>query len=69
MLYFNQGLYALAERLHNRSLAIRDKALGPDHPAVAQSLENMATLYRKTDREKAAEELKKRAAAIRAIKR
>jgi Tfp pilus assembly protein PilF len=68
-LYCNQGQYAQAEPLHKRALAIREKALGPDHPDVAQSLENMAQLYRKTDQEKAAEELEKRAAAIRAIKR
>jgi hypothetical protein len=46
-----------------------EKALGPDHPHVAASLENMAALYRKTNRVKEAEVLEKRAAAIRAIKR
>ena len=64
-----QGQYAHAEPLYKRSLAITEKALGPDHPNVATSLENMAELYRKTGREKAAEALAKRAAAIRAIKR
>jgi hypothetical protein len=33
------------EQLHKRSLAIREKALGPDHPDVANSLNNMASLY------------------------
>jgi hypothetical protein len=51
------------------SLAIREKALGPNHPSVAKSLENLAALYRVTDRTKEAEVLEKRAAAIRAIKR
>jgi hypothetical protein len=46
-----------------------EKALGPDHPDVATSLENMANLYRKTGRDKEAEALEKRAAAIRAIQR
>ena len=64
-----QRQYAQAEPLYKRSLAIREKALGPDHPDVATSLENVAVLYRKTGREKAVEELEKRAAAIRAIKR
>jgi hypothetical protein len=39
------------------------------HPDVATSLNNLAVLYRATDRIKAAEELEKRAARIRAIKR
>jgi hypothetical protein len=36
---------------------------------VAQILENISQLYRKTGQEKAAEELEKRATVIRAIKR
>ena len=35
-----------AEPLLRRALAIREKVLGPDHPEVAQSLENLAVLYR-----------------------
>src|SRR4029453_11465933 len=31
--------------LHQRSLAIREQALGRDHPDVAQSLNNLAYLY------------------------
>ena len=34
-LYQAQGRYADAEPLYKRSLAIREKALGPDHPDVA----------------------------------
>ncbi|MCL5669278.1 MAG: tetratricopeptide repeat protein, partial [Gammaproteobacteria bacterium] len=67
--YPTQGQYAQAEPLYKRSLAITEKALGPDHPDVATSLENMAGLYRKTGRDKAAEALEKRAVAIRAIQR
>jgi hypothetical protein len=40
------GDYAKAEPLFRRSLAILEKALGPDHPSVATSLENLAALYR-----------------------
>ena len=69
LLYYNQGQYAQAEPLLNRSLAIMEKALGPDHPDVAVSLENLAALYRVTKRRKEAKVLEKRAAAIRAIKR
>ncbi len=45
-LYQAQARYALAEPLSERSLAIREKALGPEHPDVAQSLENYAALLR-----------------------
>jgi hypothetical protein len=58
-----------AEPLHKRALAIREKALGPDHPSVATSLENLAELYRATKRNTEAEVLEARAAKIRAIKR
>ena len=45
MLYHNQGDYAKAEPLLKRSLAIREKSLGPNHPDVANSLHNLAELY------------------------
>jgi hypothetical protein len=34
-IYIAQGRYAGAEPLYKRSLAISEKALGPDHPDVA----------------------------------
>ena len=43
--YDTQGQYPEAEPLHKRSLAIREKGLGPDHPDVAISLDNLAGLY------------------------
>ncbi len=45
---------------------IREKALGPDHPQVAQSLENYATLLRETGRNTEAAKMEARAKAIRA---
>ncbi|CAN0300146.1 unnamed protein product, partial [Scytosiphon promiscuus] len=39
-----QGKQEEAERLYERSLAIREKVLGPDHPAVAEALDNLAGL-------------------------
>jgi Tetratricopeptide repeat len=36
---------AQAEPLLRRALAIQEKALGPDHPHVAISLNNLATLH------------------------
>lgn len=42
----------------------REKAPGPDHPDVAQSLENYAALLQKTNREAQAEKLEARPRAI-----
>ena len=44
-LYHDEGQYAKAEPLFQRSLKILEKALGPDHPDVAVCLNNLATLY------------------------
>jgi tetratricopeptide (TPR) repeat protein len=44
-LYQTQGRYAEAEPLYQRSLAIREKAFGTDHVAVALSLHNLAAFY------------------------
>ena len=65
-LYRTQGKYVEAVPLFKRALAIREKALGPEHPHVAQSLENYPDLLRKTNREAEAAELEARAKAIRA---
>src|ERR1700719_1285427 len=40
--YFLQGKYAEAEGLYKRALAIREQALGANHPDVAQTLNNLA---------------------------
>ena len=39
-LYRTQGKYADAEPLYQRALATQEKALGPEHPNVALSLNN-----------------------------
>ena len=49
-----------------RSLAIKEKALGPEHPGVAMSLGNYAALLRETARADEAERMEVRAKAIRA---
>ena len=59
------GRYAEAEPLCKRSLAIREKQLGRDHPDVAHSLNNLATLYRDMGRYAEAEPLCKRSLEIR----
>ncbi len=39
------GEYAKALPLYQRTIAIEEKALGPEHPSVARSLNNLAALY------------------------
>ena len=43
-LLLSQGKYAEAEPLYERSQAIQEKALGPEHPDVAAVLNNWAGL-------------------------
>jgi len=63
-LYYTQGQYAQAEPLYQGALAIREKALGPEHPQVAAVLENYAALLHKLNRDGEADELEARAQAI-----
>jgi tetratricopeptide (TPR) repeat protein len=60
----SQARYAEAEQLVRRSLAIREKALGPDHPDVAQSLLDLANLHLDQDKFTDVEPLLERALAI-----
>ena len=64
-LYASQGRYAEAEPLYKRALAIREKALGPDHPDVGDLAEQPGALYTTQGRYAEAEPLYKRALAIR----
>ena len=65
VLYYLQVRYADAESLHRRSLAIRERALGPDHPDVGTTLNNLAVLLHSQGRYEDAETLFKRALGIR----
>src|SRR5208337_478060 len=58
------GDYAAAEPLMRRALAIDEKALGPDHPAVATELNNLAGLLEARGDYAGAEPLYRRALAI-----
>ena len=57
--------YTEAEPLYQRALAIWEKALGPEHPNVATSLENYAALLRNMNREAEAVQMEAHAKAIR----
>jgi CHAT domain-containing protein/tetratricopeptide (TPR) repeat protein len=63
-LYRDQGRFADAEPLYKRSLEIREKTLGPDHPDIAASLNTLANLYQSQSRYDDAAPLYKRALAI-----
>ncbi len=54
------GRYAQAEPLFLRALALRESVLGPDHPAVVTSLNNLALLYKVQGRYSEAERLFRR---------
>ena len=58
------GHFADAEPLYRRSLAIREKQLGPDLPVVSSSLLNLAALYGAMGRYAEAEPLYRRSLEI-----
>ena len=58
------GRYEEAIPLAERALAIREKVLGLEHPDVAQSLGNLAEIYRAKGDYRRAERLHQRALAI-----
>uniref|UniRef100_A0A3Q2FVB9 Kinesin light chain n=1 Tax=Cyprinodon variegatus TaxID=28743 RepID=A0A3Q2FVB9_CYPVA len=65
LVYRDQNKYKEATHLLNDALAIREKTLGKDHPAVAATLNNLAVLFGKRGKYKEAEPLCKRALGIR----
>jgi CHAT domain-containing protein/Flp pilus assembly protein TadD len=62
---YNAGRYADALPVAQQVLAIREKALGRDHPDVATSLNDLAGLYDDAGRSAEAEPLYQRSLAIR----
>ncbi|MGB3237173.1 MAG: tetratricopeptide repeat protein [Geitlerinemataceae cyanobacterium] len=64
LLYESMGRYSEAEPLYVRSLSIRERQLGGDHPSTASSLNNLAGLYESMGRYSEAEPLYVRTLAI-----
>lgn len=62
---FDAGRYVEAVQLAERALSLREKALGPDHPDVAVTLNLLGKLHRERADYAQAETLLKRALAIR----
>ena len=63
MLLQGTGRHAEAEPLMRRALASDERSYGPDHPAVARGLNNLAMLLQGTGRHAEAEPLYRRALA------
>ena len=63
--YRAQGNYTAADPLYQRSLAIWEKALGPDHLRVASGLDKYAVFLHKMGRESDAAKAEAHAQAIR----
>jgi non-specific serine/threonine protein kinase/serine/threonine-protein kinase len=61
--YRNLGLYPKAEPLLNRSVEIRRRLLGPDHPDTLQSMDSLAVFYKQAGRYDEAEKLQAETAA------
>ena len=65
LVFFDAGKYSEAKAPLERALAIWEKVLGPEHPNVATSLDNLALLYDVQGRYEKAEPLYLRSLAIR----
>jgi tetratricopeptide (TPR) repeat protein len=63
--YARSGRLDEAEALFKKSIAILEKTVGPMHPDLAKSLNNLAELYRTQNRESEAEAVHQRILAIR----
>ncbi|MBS0299822.1 MAG: tetratricopeptide repeat protein [Proteobacteria bacterium] len=64
VMYFVKSLYAEAEPLLRRALAIDEASFGQDHPNIVHGLNNLTLLLQDTNRLGEAEQLVRRALAI-----
>ncbi|WP_224366359.1 serine/threonine-protein kinase [Hyalangium versicolor] len=63
--FYSLGRYEEARQVHTRVLALREKALGPDHPDVATSLTNLGGVLYNLGRYEEARAMNERAVALR----
>src|SRR5262245_241521 len=64
MYLYERAMYTEAEPLIQRALAIKEKALGPEHPSVAATLNHLAELYQEQSKYEEARPLYNRSLAI-----
>ena len=57
---YRTGQYARAVVVGKKALKVAEEIVGPDHPSVATSLNNLAGLYRATGQILEAQELERR---------
>jgi len=57
---YRTGQYARAVVVGKKALKVAEEIVGPDHPSVATTLNNLAALYRATGRNLEAQELERR---------
>ena len=69
MEFYRAGAYDRAVAVAQKALQVAEQNVGPDHPDVATVLENLAAVYRATDRRSEAEVLEQRATRIRPVHR
>ena len=62
--HYRSARYAMAEPLYDQALSIHRRVLGADHPDTAESLNNLAVLYRVQERHAEAAPLLKKAVEI-----
>jgi tetratricopeptide (TPR) repeat protein len=62
--FYQAGRYQDALPLAKQALALREKALGAEHPVVGEALQNLASLYLRLDDAKQAAPLAERALAL-----
>jgi len=67
--YRRQGRTADAEKMYKRALAVKEVALGPDHPDVATTLTNLGVLYAASGRDQDAVPVLERSLSIREKRR
>jgi len=64
VILYQEGRYSEAAEVAEEALAVAEKTLGPDHPDVAASLNNLAGIYQAQGKYAEAEPLNKRALEI-----
>lgn len=63
----SQGKYDRGLKVAKAALQVAERDVGPNRPSLATSLENLAGLYRVTNRSREAEEVEACAKRIRAV--
>lgn len=64
-MYREMGRWREAESLYQQALKVLEKNPGPEHPQMAEALEEYVTLLRKVGRNRVADDMASRAKRIR----